>query len=191
MIEIFRDSVPGISRSPERRVFGLDPDTKNIIVPIDLCTYKLDSSGGEVGPDPSLVAFLTGANIRDTDGVSIGKIQSAETPNPASNVNPFVILDRTLSGTRIIDRIIPTSVSVGDPVTLDADGMIISGRITTRLGLLSFPGDGSLKIQAFTVKLSTPVGSSFQGSPIFINGGSQILGMLLGTGSTIIVCPFD
>jgi hypothetical protein len=191
MIEIFRDISAGIAKSPSRRIFGLDPATNNIIVPIDLCTYTLDSSGGEVGPNPSLVAFLTGADIRkSSNGLSIGKVQFVDTPSAAMNVNPFVILDRSLSGIPVIDQIKPSLVNVGDLVNLDIDNTVISGRISTPLRLLSFPNDASLKIRAFTVQLSMPVGSSDSGSPIFINGTSQMLGMLLGTGNTVIACPF-
>lgn len=187
-MEIFRDSVPGITKSPSRRVFGVDPATNKIVVPIDLCTYTFDTSGGEVGPDPSLVAFLIGTEVKkSSNGVSIGKIQFAETPSVASNVNPFVILDSSSSTIPIVDRIIPTLVSVGDPVTIG--GTTVSGKISVLLQELSFPHDASLKIQAFTVKLNTPVGSSFQGSPILTTSG-QTVGMLLGSGSTVIACPF-
>jgi hypothetical protein len=185
MMEIFRDSFAGITKSPSRRVFGVDPATNKIVVPIDLCTYKLDAFGGEVSPDPSLVAFLIGAEVkRLSDGVSIGKIQFADTPSPASNVNPFVILD---SNSRSIPVIAPASVNVGDPVTIG--GTTVSGRISGPLQLLSFPRDASLKIRAFTVRLSTPIGPSFQGTPILTTSG-QTVGMLLGSGSTVIACPF-
>jgi hypothetical protein len=189
MIEIFRDSFAGIAKSPSRRVFGVDPATNKIVVPIDLCTYTLDSSGGEVGPNPSLVAFLTGAEIkRSSDGVPIGKVQFVETPTPASNVNPFVILDSSSipSSIPVINRITPASISVGDLVTIG--GTTVSGKISVPLQLLSFPDDASLKIQAFTVQLSMPIGSSFQGSPILTTGG-QTIGMLLGSGNTVIACP--
>jgi hypothetical protein len=200
MMEIFRDSVPGITKSPSRRVFGVDPATNKIVVPIDLCTYTFDTSGGEVGPDPSLVAFLIGTEVKkSSNGVSIGKIQFAETPSVASNVNPFVILDSSSSTIPIvrlndilrsiptIDQIIPTLVSVGNPVTIG--GTTVSGKISVLLQELSFPRDASLKIQAFTVQLNTPVGSSFQGSPILTTSGKTV-GMLLGSGSTVIACPF-
>jgi hypothetical protein len=198
MIEIFRDSVPGITKSLSRRVFGVDPATNKIVVPIDLCTYTLDTSGGEVGPDPSLVALLIGAEVKKSStGVSIGEVQFAETPSPASNVNPFVIIDSSnipivtlndiLRSISTINRIIPTSVSVGDPVTIG--GTTISGKISVLLQELSFPRDASLKIQAFTVQLSTSIGSSFQGSPILTTSGKTV-GMLLGSGSTVIACPF-
>jgi hypothetical protein len=198
MMEIFRDSFAGIDKSPSRRVFGVDPATNKIVVPIDLCTYTFDTSGGEVGPDPSLVAFLIGAEVKkSSNGVSIGEVQFAETPSAGSNVNPFVILDSNnipivtlndiLSSIPTIDRIIPTSVSVGDLVTIV--GTTVSGKISILLQELSFPRDASLKIQAFTVQLSTPIGSSFQGSPILTTSGKTV-GMLLGSGSTVIACPF-
>jgi hypothetical protein len=132
--------------------------------------------------------LLIGAEVKQSsNGVSIGRIQFAETPSAASNVNPFVILDSSSSSIPTIDRIIPTSVSVGDPVTIG--GTTVSGKISILLQELSFPRDASLKIQAFTVQLSTSIGSSFQGSPILTTSGKTV-GMLLGSGSTVIACPF-
>lgn len=188
MMEIFRDSFAGIPKSPSRRVFGVDPATNQIVVPIDLCTYKLDAFGGEVGPDPSLVAFLIGAEVKkSSNNELIGKIQFAATPSAASNVDPFVILNSGSGSIPVIDRIIATLVSVGDPVTIG--GTTFSGTISGSFQLLSFPRDASLKIRAFPVRLSTSIGPSFQGSPILAASG-QTIGMLLGSGSTVIACPF-
>jgi hypothetical protein len=188
MMQIFRDSYAGIDKSPLRRVFGLHPITNKIIVPIDLCTYKLDNAGGQIGPDPTLVAFLTGAEIRDSGGVSIGKVEFVDTPSPAGNVNPFVTLNSSSTNIPVISQITPPSISVNDLVKIS--DTTVSGKISVLLQLLSFPHNASLKIQAFTVQLDTPIGSSFQGSPIIMTTNGKTIGMLLGSGMTVIACPF-
>jgi hypothetical protein len=143
-MEIFRDAFKGLGTSPSRMGFGLHPVTGNIIVPIDICTHTLDSFGDEVGPDSSLVAPLVGAEIKQTSsGASIGIIDIAETPNPAMDVNPFVILDRSSTAIPKIDQINPSIIRVGDSIVLDLSFTKISGKVSNTLSrrVIIFGGD--------------------------------------------------
>jgi hypothetical protein len=196
-MDIFRDADNGFSSSPSRRVFGLDPSSGNILVPIDICLLTLGSSN----PDFTIPASSIGVKVLTSPITSLlGKIESVDTPVPGIDVNPIVTLDRSSAVVDTIDSIDLNTISSGQNVYVKVSGgTTISGTIlaatsgvTSGAGLCEqqvFPLSMSLTIQAIRVQFSTPLGAGFQGSPIFIQGSTKVLGMLIGEGTTVLACP--
>jgi hypothetical protein len=196
-MDIFRDNGNGFSRSPSRRVFGLDPTTGNILVPIDICVLVLSDNN----PDFTIPASSTGVEVLTSPITSLlGKIASVETPIPGIDVNPIVTLDRSSTTIDTIDSINISTISSGQNIYVKLSGgttvlgkiLTATSGITSGAGLREqqiFPMSTSLRIQAIRVQFSIPLGAGFQGSPIFMQGSNKVLGMLIGEGTNALAYP--
>lgn len=196
-MDIFRDAGNGFSRSPNRRVFGLDPSTGRILVPIDICLLTLGSSS----PDFTIPASSINVKVLTSPIPSLlGKIDSVDTPVPGIDVNPIVTLDSSSTTIDTIDSININTISSAENIYVKlSGGTAVFGKILTAISGVSsgaglceqqiFPMSTSLRIQAIRVQFSIPLGSGFQGSPIFMQGSNKVLGMLIGEGTTALAYP--
>jgi hypothetical protein len=195
---IFRDDINAQNqRSPERSVFGLDPITKKVLVPIDVCLFSLES--GNPVLNPNLPTISNGAKILDTPVMNlIGKVASISIPNFAITVDPIITLDTSSLTIPVIDSVDVTNIKVDDNVFIKLeDNTTISGKIISSIvGLNSgasliqeqtFPSLGAgFKVQAIQVKFSQIIVEELQGTPIFMASSNKVLGMLMGTGTNIL-----
>jgi hypothetical protein len=202
-MKIFRNDIDAShQQSPIRRVFGRDPNTNKILVPIDVCLLALQS--GSPVLDINLPSISSGADILESPRNNrIGKVALVSTPSFGSSVDPIVTLDSSstdLSSVPIpvIDSVDITKIKAGDQVLIRLeDNTIVSGKIVASIvGLNSgsdllqdqvFPLLGAgFTVQAIRVDFSQPVGESLQGLPIFMAASNKVLGMLMGVGTSIL-----
>jgi hypothetical protein len=192
------DSASGLKilPSPSRQVFGLDPLTKNILVPIDLCLYSI----GSRDPDFNLPALSVTKGLEIVEDPSpnlLGKVVSAFNPNVQTDVNPIVTLDNTSSNIPVIDSVNINTVNGGDKIFIRRDnGNVTSGVIAGNangIGLIQTqifptldPTILSLKFKAIEVRFSSPIGENLQGIPIIMQSSQKVLGMLLGVGDRVL-----
>jgi hypothetical protein len=194
-MQVIRQATVNSAPSPSRQVFGLHPITKKILVPIDVCLYTINSNT----PDFSLPALSVTTGVKIVGSPSptlLGKVVSAFNPNVAVDVDPIVTLDSTLSSIPVINSVNINTVKGGDKIFIRRDnGNMTSGIITGSAigsGLIQtqiFPTldfNLSLRVQAIEVTFSSSLGENLQGIPILMQSNQEVLGMLLGVGSSVL-----
>jgi hypothetical protein len=180
-MNIFRDN---IKPSPIRQAFGIHSITKKVLVPIDLCVLT------DTSTQPDFALQSQGDKILEAStSLLIGTVPSILFPSPANDINPVIALDNSISSSNIA-VVRSTTIQVGSNVVLNlTTSTSINGIITGSVQQKPFPTDISFTIQAFKVKLNSPIGSNFIGAPLLLATTRETVGMILTAGKDILVFP--